>query len=71
MGNQENLAIREHAKNGFYIEGLTEVVVESYEQFEHLVKYGIAARTVKETKLNNTSSRSHSVLEVNLSYKKS
>lgn len=56
-----NLRVREHPTRGAYVEGLTEVCVKSYEEVEKLLVAGSYMRTVAETRMNPTSSRSHAV----------
>eukprot|EP01139_Manchomonas_bermudensis_P025932 Amastigsp_a847374_24.p1 type:complete len:1065 gc:universal Amastigsp_a847374_24:38-3232(+) len=59
-----NLKIRESPKLGIYVEGLKKERVSSYEDVERLMELGNTMRTVAQTNMNATSSRSHSVLTV-------
>ena len=60
----ENLAIREDPLKGFYVEGLQEYVVRSYEEAEALLNLGLENRAIASTLMNTTSSRSHTVITV-------
>ena len=60
----ENLPIRESPSAGFYVEGLHEYLARSYDEAEALVNFGIENRAIAATLMNNTSSRSHTVLSV-------
>jgi hypothetical protein len=61
---EENLAIREDPQKGFYVEGLQEYVVRSYEEAEALLNLGLENRAIASTLMNSTSSRSHTVITV-------
>ncbi|GAB2230024.1 hypothetical protein Droror1_Dr00014280 [Drosera rotundifolia] len=56
---QRNLEIRDDAKNGFYIENLTEEYVTSCDDVTQLLIKGLSSRKVGTTSLNSKSSRSH------------
>ena len=58
------LKIREHKTLGNYVEGLTEIPVSSYAEIEAIQKRGTRNRTVGATKMNNTSSRAHTVVGI-------
>jgi kinesin family protein 3/17 len=45
-----------------YVDGLSEVMLSSVEEFEEMIMIGTSKRTVGETNMNDISSRSHSVL---------
>jgi hypothetical protein len=62
----DNLAIREDPARGFYVEGLQEFVVRSYEEAEALLNLGLENRAIAPTLMNSTSSRSHTVLTMNI-----
>eukprot|EP00968_Pinguiococcus_pyrenoidosus_P026010 scaffold7052_cov254-Pinguiococcus_pyrenoidosus.AAC.15 len=59
-----NLCIRESTDKGFYVEGLSEFVVRTYEEAEAIVNLGLQYRALAATALNTTSSRSHTILTV-------
>ena len=61
---EENLAIREDPQKGFYVEGLQEYVVRSYEEAEALLNLGLENRAIAATLMNSTSSRSHTVITI-------
>lgn len=62
----KNLEIRESISNGIYVNRLTEKHVSTAaEVLDYMVK-GDEVRNVAETKLNEISSRSHTVFRLNL-----
>jgi hypothetical protein len=62
----KNLEIRESISNGIYVNRLTEKdVTSASEVLEYMLK-GDEVRNVAETKLNEVSSRSHTVFRFNL-----
>lgn len=63
---EENLAIREDPATGFYVEGLQSYMVRSYEEAEALLNLGLENRAIAPTLMNVTSSRSHTVLTINV-----
>ncbi|KAL2472909.1 Kinesin motor family protein [Forsythia ovata] len=58
---QRNLQIKDDAKNGFYVENLTEEYVTSYEDVIQILIKGLSSRKVGTTSINSKSSRSHIV----------
>ncbi len=60
--------VRENVRSGFYVEGLTEFVIREYDDFNRLIQKGLNSRITGFTKMNAKSSRSHSVLDISLSY---
>ena len=72
LTGDKNLPIKEHPTRGIYVEGLNEVYLSSVDDFYNYFEIAEANRKVGETKLNRTSSRSHSilVLEVTQTFKK-
>ena len=58
--------LRENPRKGFYVEGLHEFVVGSYDEAEALVNFGLENRAMAPTLMNMTSSRSHTVLTVHV-----
>ncbi|CAA2965605.1 kinesin KIN12A [Olea europaea subsp. europaea] len=58
---QRNLEIKDDARNGFYIENLTEEYVTSYEDVIQILIKGLSSRKVGATSINSKSSRSHTV----------
>lgn len=59
--NSGNLRVREHPILGPYVEDLSKLVVNNYEEMMTLMDEGNKARTVAATNMNETSSRSHAV----------
>lgn len=59
-----NLKVREHPILGPYVEGLTKLVVNSFDDVSRLMDEGNKARTVASTNMNATSSRSHAVFSL-------
>lgn len=62
----DNLLIREDPQRGFYVEGLQEFVVRNYSEAEALLNLGLENRAIAPTLMNATSSRSHTVLTLNI-----
>lgn len=58
------LKLREQAKTGFFVYGLTHVPVQSYEEVQRRISQGTLTRTTAATKMNETSSRSHMVITI-------
>jgi kinesin family protein 5 len=64
---EDNLRIREGGyKNGIWIQGVTEQYVSSCEDILEIIEAGNANRMTAATRMNNRSSRSHSVFMLNL-----
>lgn len=64
--SRDNLEIRESRYKGLWIEDVTEVYVSSFEDAVKTMRRGELNRTVAATAMNAHSSRSHSVLIINL-----
>ncbi|KAI3948575.1 hypothetical protein MKW92_053614, partial [Papaver armeniacum] len=58
---QRNLKIRDDAKNGFYVENITEESVTSYDDVTQILIKGLSNRKVGATSINTKISRSHVV----------
>lgn len=58
---RQTLRVREHPKEGPYVEGLTRHVVTDYQSIATLLETGNAQRATASTKMNDTSSRSHAI----------
>ncbi|CAH9083646.1 unnamed protein product [Cuscuta europaea] len=58
---QRDLKIKDDAKNGFYVENLTEEYVSTYEDVIQILIKGLSNRKVGSTGINSKSSRSHVV----------
>ncbi|KAJ7229095.1 kinesin-like protein [Mycena pura] len=68
--NTGNLRVREHPSLGPYVEDLSKLVVNSYDEMMTLMDEGNKARTVAATNMNETSSRSHAVFTLLLTMKR-
>jgi kinesin family member 1 len=58
------LIIRQHPKSGFFVDGLTQTAVSSYNEVERRMQQGVVNRTTASTLMNETSSRSHMVITI-------
>ena len=72
LTGEKDLKIKESPVKGIYVEGLTEVYLSTYEDFEDYYHLALQNRIVSDTKLNHNSSRSHSIMifEVTQSFSK-
>ena len=64
--SSKQMKIRENKEKGIYVEDLCEVVVKDPEAVLQLIEQGNAVRRVAATKMNDTSSRSHSVFTIKI-----
>lgn len=62
----DNLMIRESRTKGIWVDSVTDVYADSYSSVLKTMRKGEENRTVGETAMNHQSSRSHSVLIVNI-----
>jgi kinesin family protein 1 len=62
--NKNNLKVREHPVLGPYVQDLSRLAVNSFENIDQLMDEGNKARTVAATNMNETSSRSHAVFTI-------
>ena len=60
------LSVHELPKHGVFVKGLRKALVHSFAEVQVLMDRGNAKRTVASTKMNATSSRSHSVFTIYL-----
>lgn len=60
----QNLNVREDPHRGFYVEGAREFQVRSFEEALELLNWGLSHRVMGSTQMNETSSRSHTLLTV-------
>ncbi|CAM9093943.1 unnamed protein product [Hapterophycus canaliculatus] len=58
------LAIHEQAEAGIYVQGLSEYAVHSAGECLQLLRVGREHRAIRETHMNQASSRSHSILQI-------
>ena len=61
---ERTLELREDAAKGMTVAGLTEVIATSVEEVMTLLRIGNRKRTTEATDVNETSSRSHAILQV-------
>ncbi|XP_060574744.1 kinesin-like protein unc-104 isoform X4 [Ruditapes philippinarum] len=62
--NKNSLRVREHPLLGPYVEDLSKLAVQSFDDINNLIDEGNKARTVAATNMNETSSRSHAVFTI-------
>jgi hypothetical protein len=60
----QGLPVREDPSRGFYVEGLAEFSVNSFPDALALLNWGLENRVLGATRMNATSSRSHTLLSV-------
>ncbi len=63
---QKNLQIKEDKLKGIFIQNLTEIYVGSAEHMLAIMKTGANNRTIAATRMNENSSRSHSLFLVHV-----
>ncbi|XP_050411558.1 kinesin-like protein unc-104 isoform X2 [Patella vulgata] len=63
-GNKNSLRVREHPLLGPYVEDLSKLAVQHFDDINKLIDEGNKARTVASTNMNETSSRSHAVFTI-------
>ncbi|KAG6609661.1 kinesin family member 3 [Phytophthora cinnamomi] len=61
-----NLNVRESRERGVWIAGATEVCCASVEEMQDVMRLGGANRVISSTRMNNESSRSHSVFIITI-----
>ncbi len=64
------LELREDAKGGVQVAGISELVAETPQEVMYMLHKGNNERSQEPTKANKTSSRSHAVLQVNIKQRK-
>ncbi|XP_072565606.1 kinesin-like protein KIF16B isoform X4 [Paramormyrops kingsleyae] len=65
-----NLRVREHPKDGPYVEDLSKHLVQNYGDVEDLMEAGNINRTTASTGMNDVSSRSHAIFTINFTQAK-
>ncbi|KAK5898928.1 hypothetical protein CesoFtcFv8_008461 [Champsocephalus esox] len=65
-----NLRVREHPKDGPYVEDLSKHLVQNYSDVEELMEAGNINRTTASTSMNDVSSRSHAIFTINFTQAK-
>ena len=58
---EHKLKVREHPKDGPYVQNLSKHLVMDYKEIKSLMERGNAVRTTAATNMNDTSSRSHAI----------
>jgi centromeric protein E len=61
---KKNLEIRENSQKVIFVEGLTEVNIDSYDKVLNCIKQGDSVKIMAETKQNENSSRSHTIFRM-------
>lgn len=69
-GDAYNLKVREHPKDGPYVQDLSKHIVSKYSDIEKLMDVGNNNRTTASTNMNDTSSRSHAIFTINFTQAK-
>ena len=64
LGGHSQLKVREHKVLGPYVEGLSKLIVKSFNDINVLIDEGNQSRTVASTNMNSESSRSHAVFNI-------
>ena len=62
----KNLVIREENDGEIFVEHLVEVPIESLEQAVNIINAGMKYREMASQKMNETSSRSHTILHIDV-----
>lgn len=61
---QHNLRVREHPKEGPYVQDLSKHIVGNYTDIKELMDRGNINRTTASTIMNDVSSRSHAIFTI-------
>ncbi|KAI9279605.1 P-loop containing nucleoside triphosphate hydrolase protein [Sporodiniella umbellata] len=69
LNQRKKLFAREDGKNNVIITGLKEYPIDNVDKLVQVFDYGSSVRTTGSTGANNTSSRSHAVLQILLKHK--
>ena len=56
--------VKEDPQKGVFVKNLTDVMVKDEYELQKVLDQGVALRTVAETKMNDNSSRSHSIFSI-------
>lgn len=70
FGTAVDLKLKENKTGEVYIEGLKEVVVKCEAEMMNLVRNAAKGRKVAATRMNEESSRSHTLLNIYLEFEK-
>ena len=63
---KNNLQIREEARRGVYVDGMSEWAIVKPQEIIDLMKMGAKNRSTARTNMNESSSRSHAVFIINI-----
>ena len=66
--NKKNLEIRESPNKGIFVNNLSEIVVTNVDKAMQILNKGENNRIIAETKLNEKSSRSHTIFKINIEF---
>ena len=66
--SKKNLEIRESGNKGIFVNNLSEISVNNLEKAMQLLNKGESNRIIAETKLNEKSSRSHTIFKINIEF---
>ena len=66
--SKKNLEIRESGNKGIFVNNLSEISVNNLEKAMELLNKGESNRIIAETKLNEKSSRSHTIFKINIEF---
>ena len=69
ISNSPNLELREDPNRGLIVSGITEILTTSGEHILSILEKGNKNRTTEATNANQTSSRSHAILQIIVAYK--
>jgi hypothetical protein len=63
------LKVHENPKIGVFVKGLSKIMVNSYKEIENVIETGNQNKTIGSTLMNATSSRSHTVIRIEVHQK--
>lgn len=66
---KQGLKVRENKTVGIYVENLSKTAVESYEAIERKMDEGNRNRTIASTQMNASSSRAHTIIQIQFKQK--
>ena len=69
LGNREEIKLHEDPVKGVLLQGVKELYVENVDNFFDILYKGNQKRTTGKTNVNETSSRSHALLKINIENK--
>ena len=66
QGAHKDLKIKESKKIGIYVQGLTQIELENKDDLLSIMNMGYNQKQTKETRLNEYSSRSHTIFTIEI-----